>query len=308
MTETIRRCTIARSMARSTLLVLLSTLAAACSSGSGGDTPPPTPSPTPTIHVRLLAGNLTSGTQQSWLAPGIRILAGTHADVAMLQELNVGGNTAPEISGFVTSAFGAGFSIAREADAGAQLPNAIVSRWPIVDSGTWTDAQVGNRGFEWARIDLPGSTDLYAVSVHLLTTGASERDAEAHELVTDLQGLVPAGAYVVLAGDFNTDSRTEACIATLSSIFTTSGPYPADQSGNDDTNQPRSAPHDWVLVNPILQSYAVPLTIGTNAFPAGLVADTRVYDPIADLAPAQTGDSGVSGMQHMAVVRELFVP
>ena len=288
--------------------LLLCAITTACSGSGGPSSPTPTTSPTPTHHLRLLAGNLTSGTQQSWLAPGIHILAGTHADVAMLQEVNVGANTAPEITAFVGSAFGAGFSFARESDAGAQLPNAIVSRWPILDSGTWTDAQVSNRSFEWARIDVPGSVDLYAVSVHLLTTSATARDAEAHELVTDLQGLAPAGAYVVLAGDFNTGSRSEACIGTLSSILATGAPYPADRNGNDMTNQPRDAPHDWVLVNPALQAFSVTTTIGADTFPSGLVADTRVYDPIADLAPAQTGDSGVSGMQHMAVVRDFLIP
>ena len=298
------------SVRRVGLLLLLCACIVACSgsSGGGGGSPTATPTPTGTTRVRLLAGNLTSGTQQSWLGPGIRILAGTHADVAMLQEVNVGANTAPEITAFVTSAFGAGFSIARESDAGAQLPNAIVSRWPIVDSGTWTDTQVSNRSFEWARIDLPGATDLYAVSVHLLTTSASARDAEAQELVTDLQGLVPAGAYAVLAGDFNTASRSESCILTLAPVLATGGPYPADRNGNDMTNQPRNAPHDWVLVNPALQAFTVATVIGTDGFAHGLVADTRVFDPIADLAPAQAGDSGVSGMQHMAVVRDFLVP
>jgi len=50
------------------------------------------------------------------------------------------------------------------------------------------------------------------------------------------------------------------------------------------------------------------VTIGAASFLNGLVVDTRIYTPIADLAPALTGDSGAPSMQHMAVVRDFTLP
>ena len=154
-----------------------------------------------------------------------------------------------------------------------------------------------------ARIDIPGPIDLFAVSVHLLTSSASERDIEAGELVQNIQGL-PAGAFVVLGGDFNTGTRSEAAIQTLSSVLTTSVPFPVDQANLGNTNSTRSKPFDWVLVNSPLQALETGVTVGNNLFSHGLVVDTRVYTPIADLAPALAGDSDAPSMQHMAVVRD----
>ena len=193
------------------------------------------------------------------------------------------------------------------AAASAQIPNGIVTRYPILASGEWTDSQVGDRDFVWAQIDLPGPNDLFAISVHLLSTGASARDLEAGELVQHIQGL-PADAFVVLGGDFNTGTRSEACVQTLSSVLVTSGPFPVDQASLDNTNINRNKPYDWVLVNGSLQAIAIAVAIGANLFDNGFVADTRVYSPISDLAPALASDSGATNMQHMAVVRDFALP
>ena len=256
-------------------------------------------------HLRLVEANITTGNQQAYEDPGIRIFRGLAPDVAMIQELNYKTSSAADIRSFVDQAFGPDYSFYREPGT-EQIPNGIVSRYPILASGEWIDAKVGNRGFAWARIDIPGPIDLYAVSVHLLTSSETNRDAEAHELVQSIQGF-PAGAYVVLGGDFNTATRTEAGIVTLSSALVTAGPWPVDQAGNDNTSGPRSKPHDWVLVNPALQAKETPVDIGANAFSSGFVADTRVYTPIDDLAPALATDSGAPSMQHMAVVRDFIV-
>jgi endonuclease/exonuclease/phosphatase family metal-dependent hydrolase len=260
----------------------------------------------PSGHLRLLAGNLTSGNNQAYLAPGIHIFRGLAPDVAMIQEFNVAANAATDLRSFVDQAFGTDYSFARGAASG-QIPNGIVSRYPILASGDWTDTEVGNRTFLWAQIDIPGPVDLYAISVHLLSSTASERNIEAGELVSHITGL-PPGAYVVLGGDFNTGARTEACVSTLSSVLATGGPFPVDQANLGTTNANRNKPYDWVLVNGGLQALATGVTIGSNVFPNGLVADTRVYSPIADLAPAVAGDSGASNMQHMAVVRDFALP
>jgi len=41
--------------------------------------------------------------------------------------------------------------------------------------------------------------------------------------------------------------------------------------------------------------------------PLRLVAETRVYDPIEEIAPATADDSGAPDMQHMAVVRDFAI-
>jgi hypothetical protein len=48
--------------------------------------------------------------------------------------------------------------------------------------------------------------------------------------------------------------------------------------------------------------------IGPSSFADGAVVDTRVFDPISDLAPALATDSGAPSMQHMAVVRDVVLP
>src|SRR6185503_3824695 len=47
----------------------------------------------PLDHLRLVTGNLTSGDNQSYEQAGIDIFRGLAADVAMVQELNVGSNS-----------------------------------------------------------------------------------------------------------------------------------------------------------------------------------------------------------------------
>jgi endonuclease/exonuclease/phosphatase family metal-dependent hydrolase len=258
-------------------------------------------------RIRLVAGNLTSGNNQAYQDPGIRILRGLHADVALVQEFNVGGNTPAELQGFIESAFGPGYAFVR-GEATQDIPNGIVTRFPIRASGEWQDSEAPDREYVWAQIDIPGDIDLYAISVHLLSTGgADRRDIEARELVQNIEGL-PANTYVVLGGDFNTGARTEPCVQTLSSVLVTSGPFPADQAGVSETNAARRSPYDWVLANAAFDAREVPVVIGANQFADGLVADTRVYTPISDLAPAQAGDSGASMMQHMAVIRDFAVP
>src|SRR5438105_4152064 len=132
------------------------------------------------VRIRLVSGNLSTGNNQSWTAgEGLRILRGLHPDVAMVQELNYASNSAADIQAFANAVCGAPCHVARESGAGLQIPNGIVSRYPIRSSGRWVDANVSNRGFAWARIDIPGGHDLWAISVHLLTSSSANRNAEA---------------------------------------------------------------------------------------------------------------------------------
>jgi|JI10StandDraft_1071094.scaffolds.fasta_scaffold293112_2 endonuclease/exonuclease/phosphatase family metal-dependent hydrolase len=268
------------------------------------DAPPPDAAE-PT-RLRLVASNLTSGNFQRYEAPGQRLLDGLDPDVVLMQEWNVGTNTEAELRAFVDSTFGPGFVYTRES--GVAIPNGVISRFPIVAAGVWDDPQVNNREFVWARLDVPGPRDLWAVSVHFLTTSASSRNAEAVALRSFVLANVPSADLLVIGGDLNTDSRTEAALTTLSAVVSTTAPHPADQLGDDDTSANRSKPYDWLLFDAELRAAQVPTAIGASSFPAGLVLDTRVYTPLKEVAPALAGDSAAANMQHMAVVKDVIVP
>ena len=260
-----------------------------------------------TTPIRIMAGNLTSGNYQNYdLGHGIRIFQGIKPDIVMIQEFNYKTNSTTDIRSFVNTAFGTSFYYYREG--GAQIPNGVISRWPIIASGEWDDTSVSNRDFAWARIDIPGPIDLWVVSMHLLTSSSTTRNTEAKQLVSYINANIPASAYLVIGGDFNTGSRSEACVTTFSQIVTTSGPYPADRNGNTNTNASRGSPYDWVLADADLNAYKTSVGIGSSAFANGLVADTRVYSPIAEISPALSTDSGAPSMQHMGVVRDFLVP
>ncbi len=254
--------------------------------------------------IRIVAANTSSGNFQSYPVPGPgqRIFQGLDADIALIQEFNVDGATVDQ---FVDQTFGTEFQYYVES--GAQIPNGIVSRYPILSSGEWNDPEVSNRDFAWARIDIPGDKHLWAISVHLLTANASTRNAEAQALKTYIQNNVPAGDYIVIGGDFNTGSFSESCFSTLST-YVTNAKRAADQNGNQNTNANRNNPYDQILPDHTLNGLAVPVLIGNNSFTNGFIADTRVYNPISDLSPALANDSGASQMQHMAVVKDFLIP
>jgi endonuclease/exonuclease/phosphatase family metal-dependent hydrolase len=260
-----------------------------------------------TERVRVVAGNLSGAASTYDDERGIRIFRGLRPDVALVQEVRYGDNSAAAQRAFVDAAFGASYAFVRGSlGGGADIPNAVVSRFPILDSGEWVDPYVSNRTFVWARIDVPGAADLYAVSVHLLTTNFGDRAGEAQSLVGRLQAL-PAGSLVVLGGDLNTSTRTESAITNLGQVFATAGPYPVDQAGNQNTNTPRARPYDWVLATNALDSCQVPVTVGATPFSSGLVFDSRVFTPLTDVPPVQVSDSDTP-LQHMAVVREFALP
>ncbi|WP_394833107.1 endonuclease/exonuclease/phosphatase family protein [Pendulispora rubella] len=259
-------------------------------------------------RIRIMGANITSGNAQSYTpGEGTRIFQGLDPDIAMLQEFNYGSNSTADIRSFVNTAFGTSFSYFREGGS-KQIPNGIVSRYPIKASGAWDDPQVSNREFAWARIDIPGTADLWAISVHLLTSSAATRETEATALVSFIKNNVPSTDYVAIGGDFNTGSRMEAAIGKFSSVFVTSGPYPVDASGNGNTNASRGKPYDWVLANGKLNNLATPVTIGSASFSNGLVFDSRVFTPLSSVSPVRSSDSAATNMQHMAVVRDFVIP
>src|SRR5205085_8895907 len=149
----------------------------------------------------------------------------------------------------VDTAFGTNFVYFRENfTGGGDIPNGIISRYPILASGSWADTVQSqpNRGYAWAQIQLPGTNMVYVVSVHLLTSSSSVRASEAANLKALMQANFPGNSLVVLAGDFNTGSRSEAAMVTFDN-FLSDNPIPVDDVGNSDTSANRNAPHDYVL-------------------------------------------------------------
>ncbi|HEX5219954.1 MAG TPA: immunoglobulin domain-containing protein, partial [Verrucomicrobiae bacterium] len=254
-----------------------------------------------------MAANLP-GNSQEYGTPQIRILQGLKPDIVCIQEFNYLGNSAAQIRSFVDTAFGPTFQYTRETNAAYQIPNGIISRYPIVAAGSWDDSESPNRGFAWARIDLPGTNDLLAVSVHFLTSDSATRGREAAELRAILQTNVnvPPSGWIVVGGDFNTDSRSEAAITTLTSgNFLSDVPIPADGSGDPDTNLNRNKPYDYALPSSPLAARLTNVVIGASSFPNGLVFDSRVYANLADVLPVQLNDSADG--QHMAVIKDFLI-
>lgn len=260
-------------------------------------------------QVRIMAANLSSGNNQSYdPGHGLRLMQGAQPDVVLIQEFNYGNNGEAAIEGMVQATF-PGYGYYRET--GAQIPNGVISRFPILDAGEWTDTQVSNRDFAWARIDLPGPRDLWAVSLHLLTRSAAVRNTEATNLVAYIRANVPENDYLAIGGDFNTDAFSESGLATLGQVataFSAAGPHPADQNGRTGTNAGRSKPYDQILVDLDLQQHHIPTVFGASSYTHGLVLDSRVYTPLAEIAPVQVGDSGANSMQHMGVIKTFRTP
>ncbi len=268
------------------------------------------------ITLRVMAANLSSGNNQRYETPGLNILKGLKPDIVAIQEFNyastggAGINTAAAFREMLDNTFGTNFVYFRES--GYSIPNGIISRYPMIASGSWVDSDPGvnDRGFAWARIDVPGTNDLYVVSVHLKASNSgsdvSRRAAEAAELKAYLSTNVPANAWIIVAGDFNFYSEGEAGVAELGSILSDT-PVPTDLNGGPNTNLGRSERYDRVLVSFSLTNSLVPVAMPSRALPNGLVFVSTNYVPLGDVAPVQFGDSTASGMQHMAVVRDFSI-
>jgi endonuclease/exonuclease/phosphatase family metal-dependent hydrolase len=264
------------------------------------------------LAIRVAAANLTSDSQQSYSpdntnhsnpeGAGARILKALKPDVVLIQEFN----TAIPARQWVNSTFGNGFHFFREE--GKQIPNGVISRFPIIRSGTWDDPVLDNREFAWALLGLPGKRELWVVSVHLHSKGGNSRENQATALAEIIRRKVPAGALLVIGGDLNTRGTDERCFARLARVVVIPAKAPDDGFGNIATNAPRNRPYDWVLASPALDRHAVPVMLAGRRSPHGLVFDSRVFEPLDRLPPVQRGDSGLNFMQHMAVLRDFLIP
>ena len=264
------------------------------------------------LPLRVVAANLTSDNAQSYSpdngnhsnpeGAGARILKALKPDIVMIQEFNTSGPPRQ----WINQTLGENYQFMQEKS--MQIPNGIISRFPIAESGSWDDPVLGNREFAWAKIVLPEKAELWVVSVHLHSKREASRATQAAALVQFIRKEVPEKAMLLIGGDFNTRTEKETCLKEFGNVVIIPEKPPADKNGISNTNAPRNHPYDWVLANEPLNKHAVPLKIAGQEFPAGLVFDSRVFEPLEQVSPVQKADSGVKNMQHMAVVRDFVIP
>lgn len=256
--------------------------------------------------IKVMTANLTDRTtnnQMRYIGTSERIFKALQPDVVAIQEWLITNATR---RAYVDAVFGTNFYFSIEGYSGADLPNGVISRWPITDSGEWADTQVSYRDFAWATIDLPGTQDLHVISVHLQSGATSANEAtrkkEAAILTNEIRKAKwPASDFIVVAGDFNTPNRNDDSLLAISNVVSDSH-QPADQAGDKDTNLTRGAPYDYILPCHLLNAKHVALTVGGVTFPEGMVFDSRVWNPPP--APVQTNDSAGTDMQHLAVMKQ----
>ena len=267
-------------------------------------------------RVRVVNANITSGGQQSYdEGSGIRILRALQPDIVTMQEFNFQGNRDRDINELVEACCGKGFHFFRGAQGSESgIPNGIISRYPIVDSGEIADRGIHDRSTAWAKIELPNGKFLWAISAHLSHGSDDKREEGARRIVDFVRQKVPRGDLLVIGGDFNTSNRHERTLQVLSEVVTDQT-IPVDTEGRSGTSANRSKPYDFVLPNPLLEQFHVCLNLLGRAaggppvkFPTGAVIDTRNFRDISKLAPARQGDSGALNMQHMAVAKDFEIP
>ena len=264
------------------------------------------------LAIRVVAANLTSDNAQSYSpdntnhsnpeGAGARILTALKPDIVLIQEFNT---TLPARQ-WVNRTLGENYQFMREE--GMQIPNGIISRFPIIRSGVWDDPVLSNRDFAWAKIRLPGDKELWVVSLHLHSKTPTSRDLQSAALVRFIQREIPADSLLLIGGDLNTRHTEEPCFQRLARVVIVPKNPPADSNGIIHTNAPRNRPYDWLLASAPLQRVEIPVKIAGREFPHGLVFDSRVFEPLDALPPVQKSDSGVKNMQHMAVVRDFLIP
>jgi endonuclease/exonuclease/phosphatase family metal-dependent hydrolase len=254
--------------------------------------------------IRIVAGNLTSGNLQSYdQGHGSRILQALTPDIALLQEVRFGDNSFNQLKGWVDAVFGKAFTLYLEK---TELPNAVVSRFAQIDSGSWDDPEQVNRDFAWARIVLPEGGKILAVSVHLSAKNEEKRERSARALLHWIAASLAQDELLLIGGDFNTQRRDEPALKILRKEVVIEPPYPSDEDGNENTNRNRNKPYDAIYVSKSLHEKEKPVNLVEGT--AGLVFDSRVFRDLAKVPPVQSEDSDAPQMQHMAVVRDFSWP
>ena len=286
------------------------------------------------LKIRFMAANTTSGNHSSYdPGHGQRIFMAMKPDIALINEFNYYSSYTPikvvDRQKFVTDTFGNEFYYFSGAYSNSSngKPNAIVSRWPIIQSGSWYSniTSITDRAWDWAVIDLPGDRDLLAVAVHLHTSSNIKELPVLAQNIADK--LAEGNYYLAVGGDFNTTSRASV-LREFSEIAKFGNAYPVDQNGIAGTNTNRAYPYDWLIFDEGLADLETPVVIGAHTYPNGHVFDARVYEKkckahnymneLGDVPPVQAGDSngqndkktevGDVSVQHMAVIRDIELP
>ena len=276
--------------------------------------------------IRFMAANVTSGNYSDYDdGRGIRLMQAAQADIVFIQEFSY----TDGLRALVDTTFGPEFYYYKGY---GSKPNGVISRYPIVEHGSWQSSAYSDRQWEWAIIDIPGPRDLIAISLHL---HSSKNATEMPQLVKNIQSKLGEGDYyLAIGGDFNTKSRggVRSNFGKITVVgkdgpeTCTGGEFPVDQENNSCTSAERDDPYDWVLFDSTLHSYEIPITIGSHTYTHGHVLDSRVYDRLGeldDVPPVQAEDSDkcydnpycdTSGnrtqtnMQHMVVIRDIRLP
>lgn len=271
-----------------------------------------------TVSFRAMAANISTGNNQSYdPGHGIRIFKAVKPDIVMIQEFRYGRNNDDDINSMVSSTFGPEYfySRGRYVDS-SWIPNGIISRFPIIESGYWKSNLANNRDWDWAILDLPGNKELLVVSLHLLT----EKNAqEIGPLTREIENKIADDKkknleyYVMVGGDFNSSTvlngKTDLKRVVYTS-FSNNGSRPKDQDGDTTTNATRGKTLDVLLVDKELQQKEIPAKIGRHSYNNGHVFDSRVYDKLGELGdvPPVQADDCKGGKpiynQHMAVIRD----
>lgn len=256
--------------------------------------------PRGTFQVTVASANLSDNTTQAYDSAGIRILQALKPDIVGIQEFNYKKGTSADL---VYELFGPGYHFTRERG-GARLPNGVISRWPILESGQWDDPYIQNRNFVWATIGIPGPKPLHVVSVHLASNRRDLRALQARFLVRRIAEAFGKDAYVALCGDMNVTSRDAEALGILLEVMEDRH-QPSDQSGNKNTNATRNRPYDYVLASAALDRCHVATVLNGRKFPEGLVFDTRLWNPPP--APARWDDTA-RDLQHLPVLKTFAIP
>ncbi len=259
------------------------------------------------LTIRAMAANITSGNYSAYSpGHGVRIFKAMKPDIVMIQEFNwnrmkESDNAALKL---MSEAFDSSYYVFRGK---GDIPNGIISRYPIIDAGAWESNKISNRDWNWALIDLPGRKELLVLSVHLST---SDNKQEAPSLMTKIDKKIAADRsrnleyYLMIGGDFNSNFKGNG---SLKEFFSVNTDLPVDQYGESATNVARKSVIDHVFVDKAFERYEVPVEIGDRSYLHGHVFDSRVYQKtgeLGDVPPVRADDSGALNMQHMAVIRD----
>ncbi len=259
------------------------------------------------IPIRIMAANITSGNAQAYETPGINIFKAFDPDIVLIQEFNYESGTTRDL---VDIAFGEDFYFS---EGKGNIPNGIISRFPILDDGYWDDPYISDRDLNYAIVDIPGNRDIFAISVHLHTSPSSDQ-VEAAQIIAnnvyELKKQHPGKYYYVVGGDFNGPASVDSSGFGTNSSFYINGPHPVGEDGLAGTNASRAKVYDWILPDSDLHNFMVTVNCGNFSYPNGLVFDSRDFSQAEldkNFPPVKTGDSGATNMQHMAIIKDFVV-